>query len=200
VHMSDPVFFPTPAKFRAWLRRHHAKKKELWVGYYHKKTGKPTMTWSDSVDEALCYGWIDGIRKSHAEGAYKIRFTPRKPTSVWSNINIAKVAALTTAGRMMPAGIAAFAQRKADKSGIASFERTEPAQLEPAMEKAFRRNKGAWTYFQSQAPYYRRLATHYVVSAKKEETRQRRFENLLAYSGKGERLPQTLPSGKKPAM
>ena len=194
--MEDPIFFPSPAKWRAWLHRNHAKLTELWVGFHHKRTGRPTMTWSESVDEALCYGWIDGIRKSHGDGSYKIRFTPRKASSIWSNVNVAKVAALTAAGKMMPAGDAAYARRDPMKSGLYSFERAQVL-LPPEMEKAFRTNRAAWAYFSAQAPYYRRVATNYVISAKREETRTRRLSVLMSCSEKGERLPQTLPSGSR---
>lgn len=178
------------------MHRNHAKHTELWVGFHHRKTGLPSMTWSESVDEALCYGWIDGVRKSHGDGSYKIRFTPRKASSIWSNVNVAKVAALTAAGKMMPAGNAAYARRDPVKSGIYSFERAQVT-FPPETEKEFRRHKAAWAYFASQAPYYRRVATNYVVSAKREETRSRRLALLIDCSAKGERLPQTLPSPKR---
>lgn len=193
--MEEPIFFPTPAKWRAWLHKNHGKFTELWVGFHKKETGRPTMTWSESVDEALCYGWIDGICKTHGDGSYRMRFTPRKLKSIWSNVNTAKVAALTAAGKMMPAGIAAFARRDPVRSGIYSFEK-KPV-MTPEMVKAFKKNKAAWAYFEKQAPYYRRVATNFVVSAKKAETQERRFALLVECSAKGERLPQTLSA--KPA-
>ena len=196
--MAEPIFFSTPAEFRAWLHTHHATRTEVLVGFHKKDTGRPTMTWPDSVDEALCYGWIDGVRRSQGEGSYTIRFTPRKPVSIWSNVNIAKIAALTAAGRMMPAGIAAWERRKPDKMGIYSFEK-ELQVFEPAMDRAFRKNRKAWAYFEAQAPYYRKQATGFVVGAKRPETRERRFALLVECSEKGERLPHTVNKPKATA-
>jgi uncharacterized protein YdeI (YjbR/CyaY-like superfamily) len=195
--MIEPRFFPTPALFRAWLDANHASAAELLVGFYRKDSGKPSITWPESVDEALCYGWIDGIRRSLDEDKYTIRFTPRKPTSIWSNVNIAKVEALLKAGRMMPAGLAAWEKRDPAKSGIYSFERRVAAAFDAESERRFKRNRAAWTHFQAQPPGYRRLATHYVVSAKRPETREKRLAALIAHSARGERLPQTLSPRKK---
>ena len=190
--MSAPRFFATPATFRAWLDAHHGSATELIVGFHKKGSGKPSITWPESVDEALCYGWIDGVRRSLGDESYSIRFSPRKPTSIWSNVNIAKVNALLEAGRMMPAGIAAWERRDPARSGIYAFERREPAAFDEASERRFARNRAAWKYFQAQPPGYRRLATHYVVSAKRSETREKRLEALIECSARGERLPQTL--------
>jgi uncharacterized protein YdeI (YjbR/CyaY-like superfamily) len=193
--MATPRFFATPAAFRAWLLAHHEREPELLVGFHKKGSGRPSMTWPESVDEALCFGWIDGVRRSIDDESYTIRFTPRKPRSVWSNVNIAKVQALLAAGRMMPAGIAAWERRDPAKSGIYSFER-ETAMFDAEAERQFKRNRSAWTYFQAQPPGYRRLATHYVVSARRPETRARRLATLIERSARGERIIQTL-AGRK---
>jgi uncharacterized protein YdeI (YjbR/CyaY-like superfamily) len=189
--MSEPRFFCTPAAFRAWLDANHHRASELVVGFYKKGSGKPSITWPESVDEALCYGWIDGVRHSLDDERYTIRFTPRKPTSIWSNVNIAKVDALLKAGRMMPAGLAAWERRDPKQSGIYAFER-ETAAFDAEAERRFKRDKTAWRWFQTQPPGYRHLATHWVVSAKRPETRERRLTILIEHSGRGERLPQTL--------
>lgn len=190
--MAAPRYFATPAAFRTWLDAHHDRESELVVGFYKKGSGKPSITWPESVDEALCYGWIDGVRRSLGEESYTIRFTPRKPSSIWSNVNIAKVQALLASGRMMPAGIAAWERRDPAKSGIYAFERQEAAAFDTEAERRFARNRAAWKYFQAQPPGYRRLATHFVVSAKRPETRERRLVALIEHSARGERLPQTL--------
>jgi uncharacterized protein YdeI (YjbR/CyaY-like superfamily) len=190
--MGAPRFFATPAAFRAWLHANHDHATELLVGFYKKDSGKPSISWPESVDEALCYGWIDGVRRSLGEESYSIRFTPRKPTSTWSNVNIAKVQALMAAGRMAPAGIAAWERRDPKRSGVYSFERVEPAAFDARFERRFARNRSAWKYFQAQPPGYRRVATHYVTSAKRAETRERRLDVLIECSARGERLPQTL--------
>jgi uncharacterized protein YdeI (YjbR/CyaY-like superfamily) len=194
--MAAPHFFATPAAFRAWLATHHDRESELVVGFYKRGAGKPSITWLESVDEALCYGWIDGVRRSLGEERYSIRFTPRKPSSVWSNVNIAKVQALLAQGRMMPAGVAAWERRDPARSGIYSFERQEAAAFDAEAERRFARNRAAWKYFQAQPPGYRRLATHYVISAKRPETRERRLSALIEHSARGERLPQTLSERK----
>lgn len=186
-HMAPPRFFQTPAKFGAWLEKNHESATELWVGFYRKDSGKRSITWPESVDEALRFGWIDGIRKTVDDVSYVIRFTPRKPTSVWSRVNIAKVEALIAANRMAPAGLAAYARRTPERSGIYSFER-EHATFDAECERAFRRNKVAWKFFEAQPPGYRRLATFYVTSAKKQETRARRLAALIECSAKGQRI------------
>jgi uncharacterized protein YdeI (YjbR/CyaY-like superfamily) len=195
--MNAPRFFATPAAFRAWLDANHLRAPELIVGFYRKDSGKPSMTWPESVDEALCYGWIDGIRRSLGDESYSIRFTPRKPTSIWSNVNVAKVKVLLAAGRMMPAGIAAWERRDPVRSGIYSFDRAHPAAFDEASERRFARNRAAWKFFQAQPPGYRRLATHYVVSARRPETREKRLGVLIECSVRGERLPQTLSTKKR---
>lgn len=191
-----PKFFKTPADFRAWLDKHHATKTELLVGFYTKSSGKPSLTWPESVDQALCYGWIDGIRKNAGEDAYTIRFTPRKPKSNWSAVNIRRVEELTKLGLMQPAGLKAFEARQEAKSGTYSYEQRHNVTLDPAQEKQFKANKKAWAYFQAQAPSYQKAALWWVVSAKQEATRQRRLETLIADSAAGRYVPQFLPRRK----
>jgi uncharacterized protein YdeI (YjbR/CyaY-like superfamily) len=185
----EPKFFRSPDQFRAWLAKHHASESELLVGYYKKGTGKPSMTWAESVDEALCYGWIDGIRRGIDDERYSIRFTPRKRRSTWSAVNIKRVGELTAEGRMQPAGLAAFEARDEGNSAIYSHEQTEQS-LPAADEAQLRANPAAWTYWEAQPRTYRKSATWWVVSAKKEETRTRRLAALIDYSAKGERIPQ----------
>ena len=187
--MASLRFFHRLATFRAWLHQNHASDFELWVGFYKQDSGKPSMTWPESVDEALRYGWIDGVRKSIDDASYVIRFTPRKPTSIWSNVNIAKVNRLIEQGRMTPAGLAAWALRDEKRSGVYAFER-KAATLDTEAERLFKRNETAWRFFQAQPPYYRRVAAHYVSSAKREETRARRLAALIEHSAKEQRIPQ----------
>ena len=183
-----PVFFPTPSKFRAWLEKYHDSRQELWVGFYKKSSGQPSLTWPESVDEALCFGWIDGLRKSIDEVSYTIRFSPRKPRSIWSAINIKRAQELRTAGRMSAAGLEAFAKRADEQSAIYSYEQRKSAQLEVADERKFRANQPAWSFFQSQPPSYRRIATYWVTSAKKEETKAKRLGILIECSTRGESI------------
>jgi uncharacterized protein YdeI (YjbR/CyaY-like superfamily) len=184
-----PAFFGTPAAFRAWLEAHHQARKELLVGFYKTGSGKPSITWPQSVDEALCFGWIDGVRRSLGDQAYTIRFTPRRPASIWSAINVRKVAQLIKEGKMAPAGVQAFAARRPERTGIYSFERTAAAELTAAEEKTLRANRKASTFFDAQAPWYRRAALHWVVSAKRDETRRRRLQQLIADSAAGRTVP-----------
>ncbi len=184
-----PTFFPTPADFRAWLEEHHATTDHLWVGYYKKATNKPSVTWEETVDEALCYGWIDGIRKSLGDESYMIRFTPRKPKSVWSKRNIDLVERLTAEGRMKPEGLAAFAHKDAHPdSGYAVA--TMGGALTAQMVSRFKKSAGAWKFYQAQPPGYRKQAARWVTSAKREETRQRRLATLIEDSGNGLRIKQ----------
>lgn len=183
----QPTFFETPAAFRKWLAKHHAKATELLVGFYKTDSGRPSITWPESVDQALCFGWIDGVRRRIDDVSYSIRFTPRKPTSNWSAINIAKVAELTRLGLMQPAGLRAFEQRREEKSGIYAYENA-PRTLDSAYEKTFRANKKAWEYFSGQAPSYRRVCIYWVMGAKKEETRERRLRTLIDDSAAGRRV------------
>lgn len=179
-----PIFFENPSEFRKWLKKNHKKETELVVGFYKVNSGKPNMTWSQSVDEALCFGWIDGVRTSIDKDRYQIRFTPRKPTSIWSAINIKKMEALTKQGLMQPAGLASFEKRKEEKSKIYSFER-EAITFPEIFEKQFKANKKAWTYFQALAPGYKKTSTHWVMSAKQEATRLKRLNQLIKESEAG---------------
>jgi len=180
------LFFPTPADFREWLRRNHARAAELWVGYYKKGTGRPSLTWPESVEEALCYGWIDGIRQSVDGEAYTIRFTPRRPSSVWSARNIRTVERLIAQKRMRAAGLKAYEAREGSRSAADSFE--ERKHLDPAYEKKLRANRKAWAFFESQPPGYRRLTEGWVMAAKKEETRLKRLQVLIEDSAVGRRI------------
>jgi uncharacterized protein YdeI (YjbR/CyaY-like superfamily) len=183
-----PRFFAKPADFRAWLEKHHAAHDELLVGFYKKGSGRPSITWPESVDEALCFGWIDGVRRGLGDEAYTIRFTPRRARSIWSAVNVAKVAELTKLGRMRPVGERAFAARTLERTGVYSFERLEAAKLTKAQEAMLRANRKAAAFFDAQPPGYRKVATHWVVSAKKEETRERRLKRLIADSAAGRRI------------
>lgn len=183
-----PKFFATAAAWRRWLERHHESAPELLVGFYTKRSGRPSMTWPESVDAALCFGWIDGVRRRIDDESYSIRFTPRRARSVWSAVNVAKVAALTDAGLMTAAGLRAFAARSPERTAIYSFEQREKAKLTAADTKRFRDNAVAWRFFQSQPPGYRHVATWWVVSAKKDATRERRLAALIADSAAGRRL------------
>ncbi len=185
-----PTFFPTPSDFRAWLEANHDKFHELLVGFHKKSSGKPSITWPESVDAALCFGWIDGIRKSLNETSYTIRFTPRRSTSTWSAVNIKRVGQLKKTGLMHPAGLKAFAARSAKKSGIYSYEQRKSAQFTREHEKQFRANKSAWEFFRSQAPWYQRVTTYWVISAKKEETKLKRLSVLIDHSQNRRTLPQ----------
>ena len=186
---SGILFFASPAKLRSWFRKYHSAEDELWVGFFKKGTGKPSITWPQSVDEALCVGWIDGLRKSLDADRYVIRFTPRKPGSVWSAINIARVRALETEGRMRPAGRKAFEARKENRSGIYSYEQRQ-ARLPTLYERRLRKNRPAWRFFSAQPPSYCKAACWWVVSAKKEETREKRLGRLIDLSEQGRRIPQ----------
>jgi uncharacterized protein YdeI (YjbR/CyaY-like superfamily) len=183
-----PKFFSTPEDFRAWLEAHHQTKKELLVGFHKKGSGRPSITWPESVDEALCFGWIDGVRRSLSQTDYVIRFTPRRPTSTWSAVNVARVAELMERRRMRPAGLRAFAARRPERTGIYSFERKETAKLPKEQEKALRANRKAAAFFDAQPPGYRRTAIHWVISAKRQETRERRLSQLIADSAAGRRI------------
>jgi uncharacterized protein YdeI (YjbR/CyaY-like superfamily) len=185
VKAGKPIFFATPAEFREWLEKHHAREVELAVGFYKRDSGKPSMSWPESVDAALCYGWIDGVRHSIDSVSYRIRFTPRKPTSTWSAVNVKRVGELTKLGIMAPAGIKAFEARKRDKTGIYAYEQRKHAKLPPAYEKQFRANRKAWEFFQSQPPWYQRTATYRVISAKQEATREKRLAELIQDSAAG---------------
>jgi uncharacterized protein YdeI (YjbR/CyaY-like superfamily) len=174
-----PVFFATPAAFRAWLKKNHARVNELLVGFYKKDSGRPSITWPESVDEALCFGWIDGIRRSRDDESYTIRFTPRTRTSTWSAVNIQRARELIRLGRMQPAGLKAFEARADERSATYSYEQRHSGTLAPADERRFRADKRAWEYFQSRPPGYRKAAIWWVLSAKREETRLKRLNTLI---------------------
>lgn len=191
-----PRFFATPSQFRAWLKEHHGEVRELWIGFYTKRSGKPSITWPESVDVALCFGWIDSIRKSIDAESYANRFTPRKPGSTWSTINIKRARQLIRQGLMHPAGLQAFKARA--KSGTYSYEQRNAAKLDASDERRFRANKRAWAFFQAQPPWYRRTAVYWIISAKREETKRRRLATLVAYSARGLVIPPlTRPAGRR---
>ena len=185
----EAIFFSSPAELRAWLEEHHQTASELWIGCYKKASGKRSLSWSQIVDEALCFGWIDGKVQRIDEHRYRQRLTPRRRKSNWSAVNIAKVAELRAQGRMTPAGEAAFAARRDDRSAVYSYERRHEAAFDAEQEAAFRANAAAWDWFTGQAPSYRTTATFWVVSAKRPDTRARRLATLIECSAEGRRVP-----------
>ncbi|HEX4810542.1 MAG TPA: YdeI/OmpD-associated family protein [Bryobacteraceae bacterium] len=187
--MDNPKFFATPARWRKWLEQNHLKKQELLVGFYKRDSGKPSITWPESVDAALCFGWIDGVRHRIEDTSYSIRFSQRRPNSVWSAINIKRVEELTAQGLMHPSGVEAFEARKEARSRIYAFEQ-DLVHLSPEQEERFRANEAAWKYFQSKPPWYRRTSTWWVISAKREETRNRRLAALIRASEEGRSIDQ----------
>lgn len=191
-----PTFFETPADFRKWLKKNHDTASELLVGFYKKGSARPSITWPESVDQALCFGWIDGVRRRIDDRSYSIRFTPRRRGSNWSAVNIGRVAELQELGYMMPAGQRAFEQRSEDKSRIYAYENA-PRTLPAAEEKRFRANKKAWRYFSEQAPSYQRVVIYWVMSAKKEETRARRLATLIDDSAHSRRVGVTTLKPRK---
>lgn len=186
--MSEAVFFATPADFRDWLAAHHERERELVVGFYKKGSGKASITWPESVDEALCFGWIDSVRRRLDDESYSIRFTPRQARSRWSTVNIARVEELTREGRMRPAGLEAFRRRTEEQSETYAYEQRGELSLDDAMVVQFRLQTEAWSFFQAQAPWYRKKATWWVMSAKRDTTRQRRLDRLITLSAANERL------------
>src|SRR5438874_11331672 len=188
-----PVFFARPEELRAWFRKNHDRISELWIGFYRKGSGKPSITWPESVDEALCFGWIDGIRKNIDDASYMIRFTPRKPGSIWSTVNIRNAERLIKENRMQPAGLKAYQARKANRSGIYAYEQRSPELIEPYLGK-LKRNRKAWEFFQAQPPSYRKTINWWIVSAKKEETRLKRLEQLIDESAAGRRIGLLTPA------
>ena len=191
-----PKFFSRPDQFRHWLERNHDRETELLVGFHKKASGKPSVTYNEALDEALCFGWIDGVRKNVDETSYTIRFTPRKPRSIWSNVNVNHVERLIKAGRMHAAGLDAYARRDPKRTGIYAFE-NRPREFAPEYEKKFRANRAAWKFFEQQPPGYKRTIIFWVMSAKQEETRMRRLERLIADSEQGVRVGLLAPKGKK---
>lgn len=185
----EPLFFTTPAEFRRWLEANHDNAKELWVGFRKKGSGRPSVTWPESVDEALCFGWIDGVRKRLDDDSYTIRFSPRRPGSVWSRVNIDRAEALAAEGRLQPAGIEAYEARRENRSGIYSYEQRS-ADLPEPYAAILKRNEAAWAFFQAQPPSRRKAIFWWIVSAKRETTRLSRLEKLIAFSARGETLPE----------
>jgi len=194
----EPIYFDSPAAFRDWLEQNHAGETEVLVGFWKAATGRPSLTWSESVDEALCYGWIDGVRRRVDDERFSIRFTPRQARSKWSLVNVRKVAELTAQGRMRPAGVAAFEARREQDTGVYSFESSRAAELDAAAEARFRSEPQAWEWFERQAPSYRRAALHWVTSAKRPETRERRLDLLIVDSKAGLRVGPLRRPGSPP--
>jgi uncharacterized protein YdeI (YjbR/CyaY-like superfamily) len=186
---AEPQFFATQALLRRWLAKHHASAAELWLGYWKVGSGEKSITWPESVDEALCVGWIDGVRKRIDEQRYVIRFSPRKTSSIWSAVNIARIAVLDAEGRLHDAGRAAFAARRENKSGVYSFEQPS-VELPDTYTKLLQANRKAWAHFESRAPSYRKAVMWWIVSAKQEATRLRRLEMLIEHGGRGALLYQ----------
>jgi len=185
----EPLFFADAAELRAWFVEHHAAAPELLVGYFKKHTGKPTVQHTEAIEQALCFGWIDSIGRRIDEDRYQVRFTPRRKGSVWSAINVAKVAELTAAGQMHPAGLHAFKDRKPERVAVYSYEQPADAVLNDQQTELFRSEEAAWQWFSAQPASYRRAAVHWVVSAKREETRQRRLAQLITDSAAGRTVP-----------
>lgn len=191
-----PTFFKTPSDLRKWFEKYHDREQELLVGFYKKDSGKPSITWPQSVDEALCFGWIDGIRKSLDEVSYTIRFTPRRARSTWSAVNIKRAGELTKQGLMMRRGLEAFAARQENRSGIYSYEQRSPELPDP-YRRLFKKHKAAWNFFEAQRPSYRKTANWWVLSAKKEDTRLKRLDKLIDYSALGQTIPFTITKKSK---
>jgi len=192
----NPKFFPKPEDFRKWLEKNHSSKSELLVGFYKKDSGKPSITWPESVDQALCFGWIDGVRRSIDEISYSIRFTPRKEKSHWSAVNLKRYKELKKLGLVHKSGENAFSRMDIRNSKMASFEQKE-INLDGKFEAVFKKNKNAWSFFNRLAPSYRKPSIWWVISAKKEETQWKRLDILIQCSESGERIPMLRPIKKK---
>jgi len=186
---AQPTFFATPADFRRWLAESHDRADELWVGFYKKATARPSITWPESVDEALCFGWIDGIRKKVDDESYTIRFTPRREGSTWSAKNVRRMEELIAEGRVEPSGIAAYERRSEGKTGTYSYEQRDRARFSPELAAALRADEAAWQHFRAQPPGYRKTATFWVMSAQREATRLRRMGVLIESSAAGRKIP-----------
>lgn len=186
---SKPTFFATQASFREWLDRNHEREPELLVGFHKSASGKPSITWPEAVEEALCFGWIDGVRRSLGDESYAVRFTPRKPRSTWSAVNIAKAKRLIATGRMTPAGARVFEAGADERSAVSAYERRHASSLSAAQEREFRRSRDAWDWFRAQPPSYRKAAVYWVASAQKDETKHRRLARLIEDSAAGRRVP-----------
>ncbi len=188
VEAGEPVYFDGPGAFRRWLELHHGEARALVVGFHKRDTGVPSLTWPESVDEALSFGWIDGVRRRVDDQSYQIRFSPRKRSSIWSTVNIRRAEALIAEGRMTPQGLEAFGKRTERKSGVYSYEQGEGPALSEAELKEFRKHKKAWAYFEALPPGYKRTMLHWIVSSKQEAARARRFGKFLASCAEGLRL------------
>lgn len=192
------MFFASPPELRRWFEQYHDKTRELWVGFHKVGSGRRSVTWPEAVDQALCFGWIDGVRKSLDATSYMIRFTPRKPRSIWSAVNTKRAEELVELGLMHSAGLKAFRERDAERSGVYSYERKSFRKLPEVYERKLRLNEKAWRFFKAQAPSYQRVAGYWVASAKREETRLKRLDTLIKDSEKGRRMGLlTRPSAKK---
>ncbi|MFN2616138.1 MAG: YdeI family protein [Thermoleophilaceae bacterium] len=186
---ASATFFASSEEFHDWLEENHESESELWVGFHKRATGRPSMTWSESVDQALCFGWIDGVRRSLGDESYAIRFTPRKPGSTWSKVNVAKMEALKRQGRVRPVGLRAYERRSERKTGMYSYEQPEPAELSGEYSRQLRANARAREHFESRPPWYRRAAAHWVMSATREQTRLKRLATLIECSERGQDVP-----------
>jgi uncharacterized protein YdeI (YjbR/CyaY-like superfamily) len=184
-----PMFFATPEEFRAWLAEHHETESELIVGFHKKGSGRPSITWPEAVDQALCFGWIDGVRRGIDDTSYSNRFTPRTPRSTWSAVNVKRMKELIEQGLVAPAGLAAFERRADDRTAIYSYEQRRNAKLDSDQEHRLRADERAHAFFESQPPSYRRAAIHWVTSAKKPETREKRLAQLIECSAAGRTVP-----------
>ena len=188
--MSQPKFFATPAVLGKWFRANHTTKTEQWIGFWKRDSGKKSITWPEAVDEALCVGWIDGVRKSIDDERYMIRFTPRKAASTWSAVNIKRMPVLIEEGRVLPEGLAAWQRRQEARSGIYAYENRKSAKLDAAALEIFKANKAAWKYFAAQPPSYQYTITWWIISAKQQATRERRLVHVIEHSAAGEWIPQ----------
>ncbi|MGH2653898.1 MAG: YdeI/OmpD-associated family protein [Actinomycetota bacterium] len=191
-----PRFFATPARFRTWLERNHETAAELWVGFHKKASGKPSITWPEAVDQALCFGWIDGVRRGIDDTSYTNRFTPRKPTSTWSARNVKRARELIELGLLAAAGLRAFEGRRESRTGIYSYEQ-RPPDLPAKYARAFRADARAWKAWRAMPPGYRKAATWWVISAKREETRERRLATLIETTARGDRIPALTPPDRR---
>ena len=196
--VSEPRFFRDAAAFRRWLEKNHAKTDELLVGFYHVGSGKGGITYPEALDQALCFGWIDGVRRRHETGSYTVRFSPRIKGSIWSVINTRRMEQLISAGHVHPSGLGVFESRDKKKSKLYSYE-LRAGKFQSDQERQFRANTVAWEFYQQQAPWYRRVTCHWVISAKKEETRLRRLMTLIHDSAHARRIKQLISNPKKPA-
>jgi uncharacterized protein YdeI (YjbR/CyaY-like superfamily) len=184
---NNVIYFETSGELRSWFEGNHESAGELWIGFHRKGTGRPSVTWQELVDQELCFGWIDSVRYSLGDGRSAQRVTPRRKRSIWSAVNIKRFGELEQLGLVHPRGRAAFDARDESRSGIYAYENR--AELDADMEARFRKDAAAWEFFSAQAPWYRRTAIHWVVSAKRSETRERRLRTLIESSRRGERIP-----------